>query len=165
MTKTTKDILKLVSDQANSQEIETIIAASDPNAVEISDEDGAALACETHVDSGLLTIPYQHERGGLQVRDRNRQWHSVPCDGDAFVVNTGLAMERITNRRFVATRHRVLTNRDERLSIPFFFEPRYDCPLAPKSFGINEPVSGEAVEYEVFLRESLAKFVEYERNP
>lgn len=134
-------------------------AHSEP--VEISDQDGAALACETHVDSGLVTILYQDERGGLQVRDRKRRWHSVPFDRHAFVVNTGLAMARITNGKFAATPHRVLKTDGERLSIPFFYEPRYDCELVPRSFGLNEPATSGAVVYEDFLRESLAKFAEY----
>jgi len=133
--------------------------------VEISKEDGAPLACETHVDSGLVTILFQDETGGLQVRGRDRCWHEVLPDEDAFVVNTGRAMARITNGRFAATPHRVLMTTVERLSIPFFFEPRYDCRLAAQTFGLNGGTRGEALDYETFLRRSLAKFPEYDRTP
>jgi isopenicillin N synthase-like dioxygenase len=138
---------------------------ADSEPVEISSQDGAKLACEAHVDSGLVTILYQDERGGLQVRDRKGHWHSVPYDRHAFVVNTGLAMATITKGQFAATPHRVLMTGGERLSIPFFFEPRYDCLLAPESFGLTGASTSEAVAYEVFLRESLAKFAEYDRKP
>lgn len=138
-------------------------AHSEP--VEHSKEDGAALACETHVDSGFLTVLYQDERGGLQVRDRNLRWHDVPYDRDAFVVNTGRALARITNDAFAATPHRVLQKPGERLSIPFFYEPRHDCALTPAAFGLNGPAPAEVVVYEVFLRESLSHFVEYDRSP
>ena len=39
--------------------------------VEISKEDGVALGCETHVDSGIFTVLYQDRKGGLQVQNRN----------------------------------------------------------------------------------------------
>ena len=43
--------------------------------VEISKQDGVALGCETHVDSGVFTILYQDKKGGLQVQDRkNKKW-------------------------------------------------------------------------------------------
>ena len=35
--------------------------------IEISKQDGVALGCETHVDSGIFTILYQDKKGGLQV--------------------------------------------------------------------------------------------------
>ena len=38
--------------------------------VEISKQDGVALGCETHVDSGIFTILYQDKKGGLQVQNR-----------------------------------------------------------------------------------------------
>ena len=33
--------------------------------VEISKQDGVALGCETHVDSGIFTVLYQNKKGGL----------------------------------------------------------------------------------------------------
>ena len=38
--------------------------------VEISKQDGVALGCETHVDSGVFTVLYQDKKGGLQVQNR-----------------------------------------------------------------------------------------------
>ena len=47
--------------------------------VEISKQDGVALGCETHVDSGIFTILYQDKKGGLQVQNRkNKKWYDVP---------------------------------------------------------------------------------------
>ena len=37
--------------------------------IEISKQDGVALGCETHVDSGVLTVLYQDKKGGLQVQN------------------------------------------------------------------------------------------------
>tara|TARA_B100000482_G_scaffold172861_1_gene140517 strand:- start:2767 stop:3498 length:732 start_codon:yes stop_codon:yes gene_type:complete len=36
--------------------------------VEISKQDGVALGCETHVDSGVFTVLYQDKKGGLQYK-------------------------------------------------------------------------------------------------
>ena len=41
--------------------------------VEISKQDGVALGCETHVDSGIFTILYQDKKGGLQVQNRQNK--------------------------------------------------------------------------------------------
>ena len=132
--------------------------------VEVSSQDGVALGCETHVDSGIMTILYQDKKGGLQVQNRHSlEWHDVPHDPNAFVINTGLALEYLTNGRMKATNHRVLFNQEERISIPFFFEPSYDFILDPKYLDINENLIYNIDNYEDFLTNSLKKFVEYDR--
>ncbi len=132
--------------------------------VEVSSQDGVALGCETHVDSGIMTILYQDKKGGLQVQNRHSlEWHDVPHDPNAFVINTGLALEYLTNGRMKATNHRVLFNQEERISIPFFFEPSYDFKLDPKYLDINENLIYNIDSYEDFLTNSLKKFVEYDR--
>ena len=132
--------------------------------VEVSSQDGVALGCETHVDSGIMTILYQDKKGGLQVQNRRSlEWHDVPHDPSAFVINTGLALEYLTNGRMKATNHRVLFNQEERISIPFFFEPSYDFILDPKYLDIDENLIYNINKYEDFLTNSLKKFVEYDR--
>ena len=133
-------------------------------AVEISSQDGEALGCETHVDSGIMTILYQDKKGGLQVQNRNNlQWYNVPYDPNSLVVNTGLALQILTNDYFKATNHRVLVNNEERISIPFFLEPSYDFVLNPKLLNIPDKPIHEVNTYEVFLNHSLKKFIEYDR--
>ena len=132
--------------------------------VEISEQDGVALGCETHVDSGIMTILYQDKKGGLQVQNRHTlEWHDVPHDPNAYVVNSGLALEYLTNGKMKATNHRVLFNQEERISIPFFFEPSYDFKLDPKYLEIKEEHKYDIDNYEDFLTNSLKKFVEYDR--
>ena len=132
--------------------------------VEISEQDGVALGCETHVDSGIMTILYQDKKGGLQVQNRHTlEWHDVPHDPNAYVVNSGLALEYLTNGKMKATNHRVLFNQEERISIPFFFEPSYDFKLDPKYLEIEEEQKYDIDNYEDFLTNSLKKFVEYDR--
>tara|TARA_B100000287_G_scaffold323533_1_gene307552 strand:- start:51 stop:1019 length:969 start_codon:yes stop_codon:yes gene_type:complete len=131
--------------------------------VEISKQDGVALGCETHVDSGIFTVLYQDKKGGLQAQNRkNKKWYNVPFNKKALVVNTGRALEFLSKGKFKATNHRVLWNKTKRMSIPFFFEPSYDFKMN-KSF-LNESIkNNNGLIYEKFLNKSLKKFVEYRR--
>ena len=131
--------------------------------VEISKQDGVALGCETHVDSGVFTVLYQDKKGGLQVQNRkNKKWYDVPFNKKALVVNTGRALEFLSKGKFKATNHRVLWNKSKRLSIPFFFEPSHDFSMN-KNFLVSKKYSKKGQIYEKFLNQSLKKFVEYQR--
>ena len=131
--------------------------------VEISKQDGVALGCETHVDSGVFTILYQNRKGGLQVQNRKtKEWYDVPFNKRALVVNSGRALEYLTKGKFKATNHRVLWNKSKRLSVPFFFEPSYDFKMN-KSYFNSKKYSKSGQIYEKFLNQSLKKFAEYER--
>ena len=131
--------------------------------VEISKQDGVALGCETHVDSGIFTVLYQDKKGGLQVQNRKtNKWYDVPVNKKALVVNTGRALEFLSNGKFKATNHRVLWNKKKRLSIPFFFEPSYDFKMN-KSFLNSRKYISTGQIYEKFLNQSLKKFIEYQR--
>ena len=131
--------------------------------VEISKQDGVPLGCETHVDSGIFTILYQDKKGGLQVQNRkNKKWYDVPFNKKALVVNTGRALEYLSKGKFKATNHRVLWNKSKRMSIPFFFEPSFDFKMS-KSFLNKKTANNNALIYEKFLKQSLKKFIEYQR--
>ena len=131
--------------------------------VEISKQDGIALGCETHVDSGIFTILYQDKKGGLQVQNRkNKKWYDVPFNNKALVVNTGRALEFLSKGKFKATNHRVLWNKTKRMSVPFFFEPSYDFKMN-KSFLNGEKKINTGLKYGKFLNKSLKKFIEYQR--
>ena len=131
--------------------------------VEISKHDGVALGCETHVDSGIFTVLYQDKKGGLQVQNRKtKKWYNVPFNNRAFVINTGRALQYLSKGKFKATNHRVLWNKQKRLSIPFFFEPSYDFKMN-LSFLNGFRLSNKGTNYEKFLNNSLKKFIEYQR--
>ena len=131
--------------------------------IEISKQDGMALGCETHVDSGVFTILYQDKKGGLQVQNRkNKKWYDVPYNKNALIVNTGLALEYLSKGKFKATNHRVLWNKTKRMSVPFFFEPSYDFEMHPSFLnGIKSNKKG--IFFQNFLKNSLKKFIEYQR--
>tara|TARA_Y100000816_G_scaffold99507_1_gene69361 strand:+ start:120 stop:1094 length:975 start_codon:yes stop_codon:yes gene_type:complete len=132
--------------------------------IEISKQDGVALGCETHVDSGIFTVLYQDKRGGLQVQNRkNKKWYNVPFNKNALVVNTGRALEFLSKSKFKATNHRVLWNRKERMSVPFFFEPSFDFKMNKDLLTKKNSKQDNAEIYEKFLNNSLKKFIEYQR--
>tara|TARA_Y100001970_G_C14241157_1_gene864960 strand:- start:458 stop:1429 length:972 start_codon:yes stop_codon:yes gene_type:complete len=131
--------------------------------VEISKQDGVALGCETHVDSGIFTILYQDKKGGLQVQNRkSKKWYDVPYNKNALIINTGRALEYLSKGKFKATNHRVLWNKQKRMSVPFFFEPSYDFKMN-KSFLTSLKYKEIGPSYESFLNKSLKKFKEYQR--
>ena len=131
--------------------------------IEVSKQDGVALGCETHVDSGIFTILYQDQKGGLQVQNRKtKKWHDVPFNKNALVVNTGRALEFLSKGKFKATNHRVLWNKKKRMSIPFFFEPSYDFKMNPNFLNAKK-INNKGLIYEKFLNQSLKKFIEYQR--
>ena len=106
---------------------------------------------------------YQDKKGGLQVQNRiTKKWHDVPFNKKALVVNTGRALQFLSHSKFKATNHRVLWNKKERLSVPFFFEPSFDFKMHD-SFLRKKNTLNKGQEYELFLKKSLKKFIEYQR--
>ncbi|GAA5149264.1 2-oxoglutarate and iron-dependent oxygenase domain-containing protein [Microbacterium pseudoresistens] len=84
-----------------------------------------------HKDSGVLTLLWvEPGKGGLQV-ERDGTWVDAPPVDGAFVVNIGELLEYATGGYLKATNHRVVSPKapDERISIPFFFNPALDALL------------------------------------
>ncbi len=84
-----------------------------------------------HKDSGVLTLLWvEPGKGGLQV-ERDGEWVDAPPVSGAFVVNIGELLEYATQGYLRATNHRVISPRfpDERISVPFFFNPALDARL------------------------------------
>ena len=138
--------------------------AEHEEAIEMSPE-GLKLACETHKDGSLLTILYQDKLGGLQVQSPNDlTWHDVPFNPNAFVVNTGVGLQRLTNDHWKATNHRVLFNRVERVSLPFFTEGTWDFPIDSKYLFPNEEPKYKIQLYGEYITNSNRSFKEYQRD-
>jgi isopenicillin N synthase-like dioxygenase len=84
-----------------------------------------------HTDYGLLTLLYQDEVGGLQIK-HNGSWLDVPHVPESFVVNVGDMLERLTSGRYTSALHRVVNRAGRsRISMPFFFDPAFDAVLEP----------------------------------
>lgn len=97
-----------------------------------------------HTDYGLLTLLHQDHTGGLQVRS-GTEWLDVdPVEG-SLVCNLGDMLERMTGGSYRATPHRVCVPEEDRVSIPFFFDPSWDAEVVelPLEIGANGHPRGD----------------------
>jgi polar amino acid transport system ATP-binding protein len=85
-----------------------------------------------HSDYGLLTILWQDDVGGLQVKTREG-WVEAPPVPQSFVCNIGDMLDRLTGGLYRSTPHRVALNTSgrDRLSMPFFFDPHFEARVRP----------------------------------
>lgn len=131
--------------------------------------DEAVVLNPAHADSGLVTL--LHQRGsyeGLEVRI-DGDWVKVPAIDEAFVVNIGHLMRRVTNGQWPATIHRVVSGTtvdDERHSIATHFIPDIDAVLGPVPSTIDadgprfSPISTYAWQQEFMERYVLEQWSE-----
>jgi isopenicillin N synthase-like dioxygenase len=85
-----------------------------------------------HSDYGLLTILWQDDVGGLEVKTRDGWVKAAPLPG-SFVCNIGDMLDRMTGGLYRSTPHRVALNTSgrDRLSMPFFFDPNFEARVSP----------------------------------
>ena len=88
-------------------------------------------------DYGLITLLYQDEIGGLEVKGVNNTWTPANPIKDAILINAGDMLEMFTNGRLPATLHRVIIPEEEikkraiRQSIVFFVHPDHETMISP----------------------------------
>ena len=106
-------------------------AASRSSAIPGKDDPTPQQGVGAHKDSGVLTLLWvEPGKGGLQV-ERDGEWVDAPPVPGAFVVNIGELLEYATQGYLIATNHRVVSPKypDDRISVPFFFNPALDARL------------------------------------
>lgn len=108
-------------------------------------EAAGQLGAGAHTDYGSITLLFQDEAGGLEVRDVQDRWvEALPIPG-TIVVNTGDLLARWTNDVFRSTLHRVRprvgAEASERYAIAFFCDPDSATEVAclPTCSGRNNP--------------------------
>lgn len=89
-----------------------------------------------HRDAGVLTLLLAEPgSAGLEVRPSDgssggdRPWIEVDPLPGAFIVNIGEMLEIASGGYLRATEHRVRISDRERISVPYFFNPRLDATL------------------------------------
>lgn len=85
-----------------------------------------------HTDYGIVSIIWQMDGPGLEIRSPRGTWISCPVLPDRFICQLGDASQILTNDHWSATTHRVV-NATGRLrhALAYFHDPNYDCPLRP----------------------------------
>lgn len=111
-----------------------------------------------HADSGFVTLLAQDGVEGLQARNHGGAWIDVPPADATLAVNFGQLLERWTGGMVQATRHRVIAPKQDRFSIPFFYEPRADARIAPLALESGDQFA--PFLYGDYLWEQATKFVE-----
>ncbi len=96
-----------------------------------------------HTDYGCLTLLATDGTPGLEVKMRDGSWQPVCVPPGEFVVNFGEMLQTWSAGRVVATPHRVLGDKHERLSAPLFFNPRHDVNVAPDNAGSKVILAGD----------------------
>ena len=86
------------------------------------------LRAGAHTDYGSITLVFQDQAGGLEVKLRSGEWISVPYMPDTMVVNVGNLLQRWSNDKYCSNPHRVIPPTTEqkdncRYSIAFFCHP------------------------------------------
>jgi isopenicillin N synthase-like dioxygenase len=84
-----------------------------------------------HTDYGCLTLLATDGAPGLEVRQRGGGWIPLSAPPGEFIINFGEMLEFWTEGVVKATLHRVVGGDAERLSVPLFFNPRFDVNVAP----------------------------------
>ena len=97
------------------------------------------LGASAHTDFSAVTLLLQDEHEGLEVLDQERgTWVLVPPRADAYVVNLGDMMSKMTRGVYKSSVHRVVNrNKTDRYSVVFFLDGNLDCKLTP--LGSAEP--------------------------
>lgn len=85
-----------------------------------------------HTDHGGYTLLWQDSLGGLEIKNKDGDWVSVPPIEGALVVNIADLMQLWSNGQFSSTEHRVINRYGkDRYSIAFFVDPSYDTMVSP----------------------------------
>ncbi|XP_033740512.1 2-oxoglutarate-dependent dioxygenase htyE-like [Pecten maximus] len=85
--------------------------------------------CGEHSDYGSLTLLFQDDVGGLEVRNLHGEYIPASPISDTILINIGDLMQRWTADRLTATKHRVLIPEEDlvrcksRQSVAFFIQP------------------------------------------
>lgn len=111
-----------------------------------------------HADMSCITIVYQDDIGGLQVRSKDGRWLDISPREGILVVNIGDMLQAWSNDKLISSEHRVVLKQPaQRFSLAFFwsFEDEKEI-LAPDDV-VGE---GNVRMYTPFVSSDYVKFRE-----
>lgn len=142
-----------------------------PSFFRLEYEGSDAVRAAAHTDINLITLLLGASEKGLQVQSLSGEWVNVHCKPNQLVVNVGDMLQRLSNKRFVSTVHRVLNPCDvdgfesmddlvpARISIPFFCHPASSMPLdvLDSCVDFQNPRRFEDITAGAYLNQRLAE--------
>ncbi len=121
-----------------------------------------AVRAEAHEDISLVTLLVGATASGLEILTREGSWLPVQAEPGTLVVNVGDMMQRLTNRAYPSTTHRVVNPRgaaagQSRYSMPFFLAPNMEHRIAtlPGCIGAEGDLFPEPITAGDYLAERL----------
>ena len=97
------------------------------------------IRCGEHSDYGTITLLFQDQLGGLEVKAVDGQWVLADPVPGTILINVGDLLEAMSGGQYPATRHRVVVPEQEfrrktlRQSIAFFIHPDDEVVCQPLS--------------------------------
>lgn len=97
------------------------------------DVEPGEMRAAAHEDINLITLLVTGSEPGLQARDKQGNWHDVPCQSGYITVNAGDMLAKASHGYYPSTTHQVINPPDSanrsRYSMPLFVHPRPDVKL------------------------------------
>lgn len=97
-------------------------------------EAAGAIRAAAHEDVNLITLLPAATATGLEVQDKQGNWHPINSESGDLVINVGDMLALVSDGYYRSTTHRVVNPQDEaaptsRFSMPLFLHPRPEVHL------------------------------------
>jgi isopenicillin N synthase-like dioxygenase len=101
------------------------------------EDDREVFRAAPHEDINLLTILPAADGPGLEIKNRDGHWLSVPNRSDQLLINIGDMLQEASGGYFPSTTHQVAVPTGEdvrrgRMSLPLFLHPRPEVVLSSR---------------------------------
>ena len=96
-------------------------------------EDGKDLAVPSHIDT-TITLLATYNNSGLQAMYKDN-WYDVPSIMGSLMLMSGDLIEELTDGKLPCLRHRVLDIKEDRYSMPFFYNLSFNADISKSQNG------------------------------
>jgi len=95
--------------------------------------DGRQQIGSAHIDTGLVSVLWQDQSAGLQMRGADEVWREVPWRSNLLSIHLGDLVQALSGNRLKGTMHRVLGDGGDRCSAGLFVEPDFETQVVAPS--------------------------------